>query len=51
MGPDDHNLVRLYGTGTSSSNVAQNSTVDEMRVELDELRSNYKDLRSKYEKL
>ncbi|KAK2640392.1 hypothetical protein Ddye_028187 [Dipteronia dyeriana] len=46
MGPDDHSRVRLYGTGTSSSNVAQNSTVDEMRVKLDELRSTYKDLQS-----
>ncbi|KAK3221015.1 hypothetical protein Dsin_014985 [Dipteronia sinensis] len=50
MGLDDHGRVRLYGTRTSS-NVAQYSTVDEMRVELDELRSNYKDLQSKYEKL
>ncbi|KAK2656904.1 hypothetical protein Ddye_009956, partial [Dipteronia dyeriana] len=31
MGPDDHGRVRLYGTETSSSNVAQNSTVDEIR--------------------
>ena len=52
MGPDDHGRVRLYGAGTTSSNVVrQNSNVDEMRVELDELRSNYKDLQSKYEKL
>ncbi|KAK4860530.1 hypothetical protein QYF36_025710 [Acer negundo] len=50
MGPDDHGRVRLYGIGTSA-NVAQNSTVDEMRVELDELRSNYKNLQMKYEKL
>ena len=52
MGPDDHGRVRLYGAGTTSSNVVgKNSNVDEMRVELDELRSNYKDLQSKYEKL
>ncbi|KAL5849128.1 hypothetical protein ACOSQ3_007192 [Xanthoceras sorbifolium] len=52
MGSNDHGRVRLFGTGTTSSNgVGQNSTVDEIRAELDELRSNYHTLQSRYEKL